>query len=172
MCSPLDSVELMEFGAVVGGDGSHGSWLVSDEPYHPAVDFCSGSGVEFAEQEEAGPAFYHAKDTGSTGTEDGVGFPVSHPGAVVGLCGSLGDGPLAGRTARESYEQDRANLPDRKEFIAAVNRKESELRAVARSRSELESSRRRAIEQVLLRYGLMRQWCDVSHNLCAEMVTN
>jgi transposase InsO family protein len=79
---------------------------------------------------------------------------------------------LAGRTARESYEQDRANLPDRKEFIAAVNRKEDELRAVARSRSEMESSRRRAIEQVLLRCGLMQQWCDVSHNSCAEMVTN
>jgi hypothetical protein len=79
---------------------------------------------------------------------------------------------LGGRTAREAYEQDRANLPDRRDFIAAVNRKEEELRAVARSRSELEGSRRRAIEQVLLRYGLMKVWCDVSHNFCAEKVTN
>ena len=79
---------------------------------------------------------------------------------------------LGGRTAYEAYEQDHANFPDRNQFIAAVNREEEELRAVARSRSELESSRRRAIEQVLLRYGLMQQWCDVSHNVHAEMVTN
>jgi transposase InsO family protein len=79
---------------------------------------------------------------------------------------------LGGRTAREAYEQDRAPLPDRQDFIAAINRKEEELRAVARSCSELESSRRRAVEQVLLRYGLMEIWCDVSHNYCAEKVTN
>jgi transposase InsO family protein len=79
---------------------------------------------------------------------------------------------LGGRTAREAYEQDRGQLPDRQDFIVAVNSKETELRAVAQSRSELESSRRRAIEQVLLRYGLMKQWCDVSHNFCALKVTN
>ncbi|GAI99260.1 unnamed protein product, partial [marine sediment metagenome] len=79
---------------------------------------------------------------------------------------------LGGRTAREAYEQDRTQLPGRQDFIAAVNSKEEELRAVARSRSELESSRRRAVEQVLLRYGLMKVWCDVSHNYCAQMVTN
>jgi hypothetical protein len=50
MCGPLDSVELMEFSAVIGGDSSYGAWLVSDEPYHPAVDFGSGSGKQFAEQ--------------------------------------------------------------------------------------------------------------------------
>ena len=79
---------------------------------------------------------------------------------------------LGGRTAREAYEQDRGQLPDRQDFITAVNSKEEELRAVARSRSELESSRRRAVEQVLLCYGLMEIWCDVSHNYCAQKVTN
>ncbi len=71
---------------------------------------------------------------------------------------------LSGRTAREAYEEDHAELPNRETFIREVDRKEQELRAVARSRREVEAARRRAVEQVLLGYGLMREWSDMSHN--------
>jgi transposase InsO family protein len=69
---------------------------------------------------------------------------------------------LGGCTAREIYDRDRIRLPDRQVFREEVNRKEKELRDAARSRSELESARRRAVELALLRYGLMKKWRDVS----------
>jgi transposase InsO family protein len=78
---------------------------------------------------------------------------------------------LGGRTAREAYEQDRLELPDRRIFRDRVDRQEQELRAAARSRSELKSARRRAVEQVLLGYGLMKESGDVSHNYAAKMRT-
>ena len=59
------------------------------------------------------------------------------------------------RTAREIYEQDRMDLPDRETFIRDVNHKEEVLRRDARSRQDLDAARRRAVEQVLLRYRLM-----------------
>lgn len=71
---------------------------------------------------------------------------------------------LRGRTAREAYEEDRGSLPDRGTFFARVNRTERRLYAAARSRSEGECARRRAVEQVLLCYGLIEEWTDVSPN--------
>jgi transposase InsO family protein len=71
---------------------------------------------------------------------------------------------LGGRTARETYEEDQIDLPDRQEFIGQVNRIEKILRAEARSRSDLESARRQAVEHTLLGYGLMEEWGDVSRN--------
>jgi hypothetical protein len=70
---------------------------------------------------------------------------------------------LAGRTAREAYEEDKRPLPDRSVFIKEVERTEERLRASARSRRERAAARRRAVEEVLLRYGLMRKWSDMSH---------
>jgi transposase InsO family protein len=71
---------------------------------------------------------------------------------------------LRGRTAREVHEADQIALPDRSEFIGHVNRMEKRLSDAARSRNERESARRRAVEQVLLGYGLMEEWSDVSRN--------
>ena len=78
---------------------------------------------------------------------------------------------LQGRTAREVYNRDRIRLPDRQAFIREVNRWEKQLRDSARSRNELESARRRAVELALLRYGLMKDWRDVSRNSGAKRRT-
>jgi hypothetical protein len=79
---------------------------------------------------------------------------------------------LRGRTAREAYREDREKLPDRRDFIAEVDRTERELRAKARSRRDLEAARRRAVELSLLRHGLIAEWGDVSRNSLAERRTN
>lgn len=71
---------------------------------------------------------------------------------------------LGDRTARETYEEDQVPLPDRARFIRRVNRTEKKLREAARSRVERERARRKAVELVLLRYGLIQEWCDVSPN--------
>jgi hypothetical protein len=79
---------------------------------------------------------------------------------------------LSGRTAHEVFEQDRIGLPDRGEFAEQVNRSEKRLHDAATTRAERESARRRAIEQVLLAYGLMKEIGDVSHNFKAAEGTN
>jgi transposase InsO family protein len=71
---------------------------------------------------------------------------------------------LGGRTARESFERDRVPLPQRQEFTKEVNRTEQKLRAEAITRTERDSARRRAVEHVLLAYGLMKETGDVSRN--------
>ncbi len=71
---------------------------------------------------------------------------------------------LGGRTAREAFERDRVPLPNRQEFRKEVNREELKLRAEAVTRAERESARRRAVEHVLLAYGLMKETGDVSRN--------
>ena len=50
-------------------------------------------------------------------------------------------------------------------FMEKVDRTELELLEVATSRAERDSARRRAVEHVLLDYGLMKIMVDVSHNL-------
>jgi transposase InsO family protein len=71
---------------------------------------------------------------------------------------------LKGRTAREAYNDDQMALPDRDEFIGRVNQMETTLRDASRSRSERRSARRRAVEQVLVGYGLIEEWSDMSRN--------
>jgi len=71
---------------------------------------------------------------------------------------------LGGRTAWEVYEADQIPLPDRNEFIGRVNRMEKALRDAARSRHERKRARRSAVEQVLLGYGLIEEWSDMSRN--------
>jgi hypothetical protein len=78
---------------------------------------------------------------------------------------------LGGRTARKVFEQDRCSLPDRRVFMEEVNRTERELLSAATTRAETDSARRRAVEGVLLAYGLMKQTGDVSHNFEAAEVT-
>jgi len=79
---------------------------------------------------------------------------------------------LGGRTAREVFTQDNIELPDRRRFRKEVDRTEQSLLATARSRSEQRSARRRAIEEVLLRYSLMKESGDVSRNYEARIRTD
>ncbi len=79
---------------------------------------------------------------------------------------------LAGRTAREVFIHDNIELPDRRRFRKEVDRTEQRLLATARSRSEQRRARRRAIEEVLLRYSLMKESGDVSRNYEARIRTD
>jgi transposase InsO family protein len=79
---------------------------------------------------------------------------------------------LGGRTAREVFTQDNVKLLDRRRFRKEVDRTEQRLLAIARSRSEQRSARRRAIEEVLLRYSLMKESGDVSRNYEAKIRTD
>jgi hypothetical protein len=69
---------------------------------------------------------------------------------------------LSGRTAREVYDNAPRAVVDRAELRKEVDFRESQLKAAARSRKERDSARRRAIEQVLLAYGLLAKREDVS----------
>lgn len=71
---------------------------------------------------------------------------------------------LGGRVAREVFEKDRISLPDRRVFMEEVNRTERELHNTAVTRAQRDGARRRAVEGVLLAYGLMKTIEDVSHN--------
>ncbi len=71
---------------------------------------------------------------------------------------------LGGRTARNVFEHDRIPLPDRQEFRKEVDRTERRLHDTATTRAQKDAARRRAVEQVLLAYGLMKEIRDVSHN--------
>jgi len=71
---------------------------------------------------------------------------------------------LGGCTARQVFERDRITLPDRDVFMKEVNRTERQLHDAATTRAQRDSARRRAVEQVLLAYGLMKNTGDVSHN--------
>ena len=71
---------------------------------------------------------------------------------------------LGGRVAREVFEKDRIPLPDRRVFMEEKNRTERELHNTAVTRAQRDGARRRAVEGVLLAYGLMKTIEDVSHN--------
>jgi len=79
---------------------------------------------------------------------------------------------LGGRTAREVFEENRPNLPDRKTFRREVRFVENNLLHEACSRRERNTARRKAVEAVLLRYGLFKEMADVSTNLNAKSLTN
>ena len=72
---------------------------------------------------------------------------------------------LGGRTAREVFEQPHTKLPDRSVFRKEVREAENELLARACSRRAQAAARRKAVEAVLLRYGLFKEIADVSTNL-------
>lgn len=78
---------------------------------------------------------------------------------------------LGGRTAREVFEQDRVTLPDRDALRKEVDHTETRMLEEARSRSEVDSARRRAVEHVLLAHGLMKELGDVSTDYVARSWT-
>jgi transposase InsO family protein len=69
---------------------------------------------------------------------------------------------LHGRTAREVFEGDRRELPDRRVFRKEVKEVEENLLRDACSRRERAAARRKAVELILLRYGLFKEMADVS----------
>ena len=77
---------------------------------------------------------------------------------------------LGKRTAWEVYS-DRKDLPDRKKFKKEVDRAEERLLSTARTRKEEADARRRAVEEVLSSYELVKIIPDVSTNLRVENVT-
>jgi hypothetical protein len=79
---------------------------------------------------------------------------------------------LRGRTAREVFEGDSSMLPDRKTFRKEVREVENNLLGLACSRRGQAAARRKAVEAVLLRYGLFKEMADMSPKLNAEIVTN
>jgi hypothetical protein len=78
---------------------------------------------------------------------------------------------LSGRTALEVFAHDRIELPDRQQLRKEVEKVEQRWLDQARSRTERDRARRRAIEEVLLTYKLMNVSGDVSRNYEAESQT-
>jgi transposase InsO family protein len=79
---------------------------------------------------------------------------------------------LNGMTAREVFEQPRAALPNRRRFKMEVDILQMELEAMAGSRKEVESARRKAVIAVLSRYNLIKWKGNVSTNLNQKIGTN
>jgi hypothetical protein len=78
---------------------------------------------------------------------------------------------LRGRTAREVFTGDSSMLPDRKTFRKEVREAEKTLLGEACSRRAKAAARRKAVEAVLLRYGLFKEMVDMSPKLNAEIAT-
>ena len=78
---------------------------------------------------------------------------------------------LSGRTAAESHRESNIPLPDRAAFQAAIDVQERTLLSKATTRGQKRSARRRAIEMVLMRDGLMEIVGDVSHDLSPDAAT-
>jgi len=79
---------------------------------------------------------------------------------------------LGGRTAREVFAGDSSMIPERKTFRKEVRETEKALLGEACSRRGQAAARRKAVEAVLLRYGLFKEMVDMSPKLSAEIVTN
>ena len=71
---------------------------------------------------------------------------------------------LGGRTAKEAFEQEHKPLPARRLCRRQIDEAELRWQERARSREERRSTRRKAIEEVLSRYGLLETKPDVSTN--------
>jgi transposase InsO family protein len=69
---------------------------------------------------------------------------------------------LSGHTAYEVYRQQRRNLPNRQRFRQDVDRREQQLTREATTRAEMDCARRKAVEQVLIRYGLLNYGAGLS----------
>ena len=79
---------------------------------------------------------------------------------------------LRGRTAREVFTGDSSMLPDRGVFRKEVKGAEENMLGQACSRRGQAAARRKAVEAVLLRYGLFKEMVDMSPKSSAEITTN
>lgn len=79
---------------------------------------------------------------------------------------------LGGRTAREVFSGTPSILlPDREAFRKEVEETQETLLGEACSRRGQAAARRKAVEAVLLRYGLFKEMVDMSPKMNAEIVT-
>ena len=92
----FDILVLMEFGAIVGGDGAEGSFLALDEEAESFVGSGGSSPAEFANQRVLRFPLDERDDAVLVvGTDDGVELPMPEPRAIVRADGPLGDVALA-----------------------------------------------------------------------------
>ena len=78
---------------------------------------------------------------------------------------------LGGRTAREVFEGKRRPLPDRSRLYNEVMKTERIMLSESCTRKQKDDARRRAVEMVLLRQGLMKEITDVSTYLKVKIQT-
>jgi transposase InsO family protein len=78
---------------------------------------------------------------------------------------------LGGRTAREVFEARHLSLPNRQRFKLEVETLAIEFAAQAGSRKEVEKARRKAVIQVLSRYGLLKWKGNMSTNFQSKSAT-
>jgi transposase InsO family protein len=79
---------------------------------------------------------------------------------------------LGGKTAKEAFEGKRRPLPGRRRFYNEVIETEQRMLSESCTRKQMDEARRRAVEMVLLRQGLMKEITGVSTNLKAKIQTN
>jgi len=78
---------------------------------------------------------------------------------------------LGGRTSREVFEDRHRPFPDRHKFYNKVIKAERMILSESCTRKQKDDARRRAVEFVLLRQGLMKEITDVSTYLKANIRT-
>ena len=79
---------------------------------------------------------------------------------------------LGGRTASEVFESEQVKLPNRRKFYKEINKMEETFIDNSCSRKQKDNTRRRATQEVLLKYGLMKIITDMSTYLNEKTVTN
>ncbi len=95
----LDVLIAVEFGSVVGGDGTYGAGLTLDQSGGPLAQLLCGACLELADLEVSCLAFHEGYDAVLAMAEHGVNLPVSDAGSVVGGGVSVLDGPLASQSS-------------------------------------------------------------------------
>ena len=78
---------------------------------------------------------------------------------------------LGGKTARECFLRRQTKLPDRQYFIKKVRHIEEVMKKESCTRKQKDGARRRAVELILLRQGLMEEIADVSTYLKQKRAT-
>jgi transposase InsO family protein len=79
---------------------------------------------------------------------------------------------LGGKTARETFEYNKQQLPNRKRFYNEVKILEISLAVKSASRKEKDDARRKATQELLFRYRLIKQITDMSTYLKTKTRTN
>jgi len=79
---------------------------------------------------------------------------------------------LGGKTASEVFESEQVKLPDRRKFYEEIIKLEESFVDNSCSRKQKDDARRRATEEVLFRYRLMKEITDMSTYLKRKTGTN
>lgn len=79
---------------------------------------------------------------------------------------------LGGMTAHEVFSNTRIRLPNRRRFKLEVETRRIEIETKAGSRNEIQAARRKAVFDVLSRYGLLKWRGDVSTNFRTQNTTS